>query len=450
MADTKAPPAPTEPSAYAPPAPAAAPPAVTIGWASPSSQAKAPAEPKPPKRRALPAGPVFAAAGNATVLAVTSAYDAAGWAGLAGAAGVVAAGTVGAVAQRRRTVKSRRASVRAGRTGSPWAGSGVGSSGKFGGSSGAGSSAGSRRGSGSASSVGSPRGDSGSPRTSAGSGSSPGAVSRNPGTGSGGTSALSRLADRLRGGDGKTKPSTANLKRNRKQDSKKAAPVRAELRSLARARKRAAAAWTADRPRRQNNRAVAAQDLRRARKASAALLRAAGAGLWASIRSGQGGQRAAETWKARNNRRGAPVALPPTIASTVRRPAAATSAPTTGAPRMPGHHFVAPAMEAARAAANYNPTGMVQVIADFAGLAEALELYAEAMKITVENADAKFPLDPRLVDTMRQVHSLQLKAAQMAGELQGAARQLHDADLQRHENPRKGRQGERMWDITSN
>ena len=112
-----------------------------------------------------------------------------------------------------------------------------------------------------------------------------------------------------------------------------------------------------------------------------------------------------------------------------------------------GHHFVAAAMEMSRAAAAYQPTGMLQVGADFAGLEEALRLHAEAMRTTVENADANQPLHPNIVELMRQIHSLQLKAADLAGELSPAFRQLHDVDIARLENPR---QGERMWDVSSN
>jgi hypothetical protein len=115
-----------------------------------------------------------------------------------------------------------------------------------------------------------------------------------------------------------------------------------------------------------------------------------------------------------------------------------------------GHHFVAPAMELARAAAHYQPTGMLQVGADFAGLEEGLRLHAEAMKITVENADASQPLHPNIVELMRQIHGLQLKAAELASELTPAFRQLHDVDIARLENPRKGVAGERMWDVSSN
>jgi hypothetical protein len=165
----------------------------------------------------------------------------------------------------------------------------------------------------------------------------------------------------------------------------------------------------------------------------------------------KGAARALAAWRKHRAKRTAQAAAPvqPTIAGTVRRPTAPTVA-TAGGPRMSGQHFVAPAMEAVHAAARYEPTGMVQVIEDFAGLQQACELEAEAIRISVEKADARYPLDPRVIDTMREIHNLKLKAAELAGELRPAALKLHDADLARHTSPRKGREGERMWDTTSN
>jgi hypothetical protein len=159
-------------------------------------------------------------------------------------------------------------------------------------------------------------------------------------------------------------------------------------------------------------------------------------------------------WRRRRKQRTTPDDTPtaPAVADTVRRPTNTTPTTASGGTRMSGggHHFVAPAMELARAAANYRPQGMLQVGADFAGLEEALRLHAEAMKITVENADATQPLAPQIVELMRQVHGLQLKAAELAAELTPAFRQLHDVDIARLENPRKGIAGERMWDVSAN
>lgn len=112
-----------------------------------------------------------------------------------------------------------------------------------------------------------------------------------------------------------------------------------------------------------------------------------------------------------------------------------------------GHHFIAAATEMARAAAAYQPTGMLQVGQDFGGLEEALRINAEALKTTVENADANWPLHPNIVEIMRQIHGLQLKAAELATELKPAFQALHDVDIARLENPRTG---ERMWDVSSN
>ena len=114
---------------------------------------------------------------------------------------------------------------------------------------------------------------------------------------------------------------------------------------------------------------------------------------------------------------------------------------------MSGHHFVAPAMEGARAAASYQPTGMLQVGRDFGGLGEALDLHAEAMRSTVENANANFPLAPQIIELMQQIHGLQRKAAELAGELPAAFQKLHDVEIARLENPRTG---EQMWDVTAN
>lgn len=143
----------------------------------------------------------------------------------------------------------------------------------------------------------------------------------------------------------------------------------------------------------------------------------------------------------------------PPVAESVRRPTSTSTprtASTNGGTMSGGHHFIAPAMEGARIAANYDPQGMLDVGADFAGLAEALRLHAEGMKVTTENADAKWPLDPNIIEIMRQVHELQLRAATLADELKPAFEKLHDVDLDRLRNPRKGAVGEAMWDVTRN
>lgn len=227
-------------------------------------------------------------------------------------------------------------------------------------------------------------------------------------------------------------------------------------------------AWIASKPHRTTARKTTGRGLKRAAGAAwdATRALASGARAWVSAKKGErksaAWARIREMWTKRRKTRAEKAAAkaaaaeasktPPEVGTTVRRPTTTTIPATfTGGTAVSGgHHFVAPAMEAARAAANYQPTGMMQVGQDFAGLQQALELNAEAMKVTVENADTKFPLDPRIVETMRQIHSLQLKAAELASELQPAFRKFHDVDIARIENPRKGREGERMWDVSAN
>ncbi|MFF8279957.1 hypothetical protein ACF05T_28290 [Streptomyces lateritius] len=240
-------------------------------------------------------------------------------------------------------------------------------------------------------------------------------------------------------------------------------------------KKAAVAGWNATGPARAATKqaairaakAAAAGIARQARKVPGALadgLLATSAGLLSGLwhRSWSAGAgRLRDVWRklrARRARKQAentpePAATLAPVGHVVRRPTSAHHISTTakGGPLMSGgHHFVAPAMEMARIAASYQPQGMLQVGEDFSGLSEALELHASAMKTTVENADASWPLDPTIVDLMRQIYGLQMKAAELARELRPAFEQLHDVDLDRLRNPRKGAQAESMWDVRSN
>ncbi|MGW1587303.1 hypothetical protein [Streptomyces sp. NPDC002386] len=140
---------------------------------------------------------------------------------------------------------------------------------------------------------------------------------------------------------------------------------------------------------------------------------------------------------------------PPPVATYVRRPATAGGSPSAfGGSTMPGgHHFLAPAMEMERIAATYTPDGMMQVGADFAALPDALEHVANAMRISTARADQEQPLDPRIVELMKEIYALQMKAVDLARELPVAFRRLHDVDIARIENPRTG---EPMWDYSRN
>ncbi|MFB7594312.1 hypothetical protein [Streptomyces sp. NPDC056160] len=115
-----------------------------------------------------------------------------------------------------------------------------------------------------------------------------------------------------------------------------------------------------------------------------------------------------------------------------------------------GHHFLAPAMEMERIATTYTPDSMMQVGRDLGALPEALEHVANSIKITTARADAEQPLDPNVVEILKQIYLLEMKAAQLARDLGPAFKKLHQVDIARLQNPRKGRAGEAMWDVRAN
>jgi hypothetical protein len=293
------------------------------------------------------------------------------------------------------------------------------------------------------------------------------------GDSSGKAGQLGRIADRLTGGSGKGsgKADKAAAKAITEKREHRAAERRRLATTAGRAGKRGAILASAG-----TRKVLAATKPHRARALAAAgrAARKAGAAGWdtfVSVASGlwhgvwnwsatTGWKRMRATWSRRRAARAAAEAaaaqptvdtVAPEIVGTVRRPASAgTFAPSTttqGATAMSGHHFTASAMEMARAAAAYEPTAMLQVGQDFASLPEALQLVAEAMKITTEKADGPYPLDPQIIELMRGIYQLTQKAAEMAGELAPAFENLHHVDLERHRNPRAG---EEMWDIAAN
>lgn len=470
--------APADPVA-APVSPArdpAGPPSPVLAW---PSEWPVPVLPEPASRarrraeRGLPMAPTLAAAGNATSLLATGAYEAGGVVGLAATGVVAAAGATAAVVRRRATVRRNMAARQNNRGATNWprsGGSGLLSGGR--------SSGGNRGG------LGSSSGNSGhrAPNRS-GAGASglfgggtlrqaprPGGKNR-PDAGAGtGSLDLTRTPKKDRSkkkhkNHGLAAALGRTARASAKPDSKPRKALAAVGHGTVAATKAAGRgvkkAWIADKTR-QARKSVRA-GAKTLRGAATDGLRATLAAAWTGLRKRSGRaalNRLRETWGRRRKHRADKTAAAaeeaassktPEVATTVRRPTATTTAPTSGGPAVSGgHHFVAPAMEMARIAASYEPTSMLQVGADFAGLEEALRLTAEAMKISVENADAKQPLADPIIEIMRGIHSLQLKAAELATELGPAFEKLHAVDLERLRNPRKGAAGERMWDVTTN
>lgn len=472
MARTKTAPEPAATPQAAPDTPTqeVARPSPVLAWPTEWPVPELPAE-KQKRVRGLPMGPVLAAGGNATTITTTAAYSVGGPYAAAATGVVVVAGATAAVLRRRATVKASRAT--ASRLGS---GGGSGLRSASGGGAGRSGSGSNRAGSGGRSgSATRPRsGGTGSSWRSGSGGQSGAGKGTRSGHGHGGHSnpggrhrgthrpgpgsrlrqqkkaeaaaqkaakkalkqAAKNLAAKNKPGAGKNNWTSAG--KNGKGHTLKAAAGRA-----------ARAAYNTGRPLLTRAVKTAARQGRRAAGALFDGLCALGAGAWAWFRRDRKGalDRLKNVWARRRKNRNTLTENEPAIASTVRRPTNPTTTTAGGTGMSGGHHFVAAAEEMARAAAAYQPQGMLQVGQDFAGLEEALRIHAEALKTTVENADANWPLHPNIVELMRQIHGLQLKAAELATELKPAFQQLHDVDIARLENPR---QGERMWDVSAN
>ncbi|MEU3527542.1 hypothetical protein AB0E62_27350 [Streptomyces sp. NPDC038707] len=436
------------------------------------------------RTRGLPMAPVLAGASNATTLTATAAYSVGGPAAAAATGAVIVAGATAAALRRRATVQAGRATTQRLRSAG---GSGLRSgSGTSGNRSGSGSGGGSRSGRsggvkrpGSASRGGLPRsgGASSGLGSRGGSGSGTGGVGRSRGgllRNAGSALRKSSVGrhdgpGRHRRGDKHDRPSKRQQQRAAEKAAQKALKQAAKQRAAkgtttaagssgkghalkAAAGRVARAAYRAGRPLVTRASKAAAKQARRARGALWDGICALGASAWTLLGHGRAAalDRLKAVWKRRRKQRTKAeqdATTEPAIAATVRRPTTPTPTTTTGGTVSGGHHFVAAATEMARAAAAYQPQGMLQVGQDFAGLEEALRIHAEALKTTVENADANWPLHPNIVEIMRQIHGLQLKAAELASELTPAFRQLHDVDIARLENPRHG---ERMWDVSAN
>lgn len=470
--------APADPAAATTPpqAPELRPTSPVLAW---PAEWPVPAPPEPTSRarrradRGLPMGPTLAAAGNATTLLATGAYEAGGVLGLAATGVVAAAGATASVVRRRKTVRRNVAARANNRSGATWQ-----RSGGLGGGRGSSLLSPSSRGSG-GSRGGTGAGAGGSAYRAPGrsGGSLLGPAGRSPGAAGGGKN---KPAAGPAAGAGLDLPKAPKKDRDKKKHKKNhglaaalgrsareaAKPGSKPRKALATVGHRSALAtkatgrgikkaWTADKMR--QARATTRARTKQLRSAAHDGIRSVLSAAWAGLkkRSGRAAlNRLRETWTRRRKDRATkdePTTTAPPVTTTARRPKTITTPATTpGAITMPGHHFVAPAMEMARIAANYDPQGMLQVGDDFSGLEEALRLTAEAMKVTVEHADAKQPLAPQIIEIMRGIHSLQLKAAEMAAELRPAFESLHQVDLERLRNPRKGAASERMWDVTTN
>jgi len=95
-------------------------------------------------------------------------------------------------------------------------------------------------------------------------------------------------------------------------------------------------------------------------------------------------------------------------------------------------------------AVRYDPEQMPDYLADLVDMAAAFELEAEALAKITAISEAELPVHPKLVDYLTQVGGTMRK---VAGDTQDVVKhfmKLHQQDLDRHAN---GRRGEQKWNV---
>ncbi|GAA5004300.1 hypothetical protein [Kitasatospora paranensis] len=112
-----------------------------------------------------------------------------------------------------------------------------------------------------------------------------------------------------------------------------------------------------------------------------------------------------------------------------------------------GFNFSAVASEMYGAAMNYDPDGMMHVLAAIESLPEGLESIANTFRVLAERSDDEFPLDKVVGESLNEVFHLLTQAVSAAEEVGKAFRGAHENDIARHDDPRNG---EEKWDITNN
>ena len=86
----------------------------------------------------------------------------------------------------------------------------------------------------------------------------------------------------------------------------------------------------------------------------------------------------------------------------------------------------------------------MQVGADLQRLPEALADVAAALQITVQRAQAEYPMHPQVVEVLANCYQAMSQVASTAAEVPTAFQRLHESDIARHEAPRTN---EQMWDV---
>ncbi|MFJ8856333.1 hypothetical protein [Streptomyces sp. NPDC102437] len=109
--------------------------------------------------------------------------------------------------------------------------------------------------------------------------------------------------------------------------------------------------------------------------------------------------------------------------------------------------FRAAAEEMLRQAQTAEPGGMMNVLAAFQTLPEAIGMVAETFGVVAGRCSEDMPLEPAVADAIMDLHKQLIACIDSASEVSKVFETAHEADIRRHVDPRPS---EEQWDVSSN
>ena len=95
----------------------------------------------------------------------------------------------------------------------------------------------------------------------------------------------------------------------------------------------------------------------------------------------------------------------------------------------------------------YAPPTMMAVGREYEGLPVGLEALAQAVGCLAANSEANYPVHDTITEMVGNIYRLLVQVAAQAASITPAFRRAHAEDIARHEEPRKGREAEMMWNV---
>ncbi|MFD8325212.1 hypothetical protein [Streptomyces lydicus] len=100
-----------------------------------------------------------------------------------------------------------------------------------------------------------------------------------------------------------------------------------------------------------------------------------------------------------------------------------------------------------QAAHTFDPERMEEFQFLIDDLPEAMRLVQETIRVLAELADERLPVEPVVTEEIGEGYRAMNRVVEAMAEVGAVYRKAHAADIERHENPRKGIEGERKWNV---